>query len=127
MIKKRIAVGLCITFIGLAYGKVVNASEEMVGKWEFVKVIGDVDASQLNAIESTLNGVYWEIYEDNQYVLSAGDNKVTGFYEELDNSMLEPGGIDHLESSRNNQSEFIRNSQCTCLANRLPIVIQRDR
>ena len=31
--------------------------------------------------------------------------------------MLEPGGIDHSESSRNNQSELIRNSQCTCLAN----------
>lgn len=35
------------------------------------------------------------------------------FYELL----LEPGGIDHSESSRNNQSELIRNSQCTCLAN----------
>ena len=32
-------------------------------------------------------------------------------------TMLEPGGIDHSESSRNNQSELIRNSQCTCLAN----------
>ena len=31
--------------------------------------------------------------------------------------VLEPGGIDHSESSRNNQSELIRNSQCTCLAN----------
>ena len=31
--------------------------------------------------------------------------------------LLEPGGIDHSESSRNNQSELIRNSQCTCLAN----------
>ena len=36
-----------------------------------------------------------------------------------DNSelVLEPGGIDHSESSRNNQSELIRNSQCTSLAN----------
>lgn len=34
-----------------------------------------------------------------------------------DMDMLEPGGIDHSESSRNNQSELIRNSQCTCLAN----------
>ena len=41
--------------------------------------------------------------------------------------MLEPGGIDHSESSRNNQSELIRNSQCTCLANRFPTVIRRDR
>ena len=41
--------------------------------------------------------------------------------------LLEPRGIDHSESGRNNQSELIRNSQCTCLANRLPIVIQRDR
>lgn len=32
-------------------------------------------------------------------------------------ALLEPGGIDHSESSRNNQSELIRNSQCTCLAN----------
>ena len=32
-------------------------------------------------------------------------------------SLLEPGGIDHSESSRNNQSELIRNSQCTSLAN----------
>lgn len=31
--------------------------------------------------------------------------------------VLEPGGINHSESSRNNQSELIRNSQCTCLAN----------
>ena len=31
--------------------------------------------------------------------------------------LLEPGGIDHSESSRNNQSELIRNSQCPCLAN----------
>lgn len=31
--------------------------------------------------------------------------------------VLEPGGIDHSESSRNNQSELIRNSQCTSLAN----------
>ena len=31
--------------------------------------------------------------------------------------VLEPGGIDHSESGRNNQSELIRNSQCTCLAN----------
>lgn len=31
--------------------------------------------------------------------------------------LLEPGGIAHSESSRNNQSELIRNSQCTCLAN----------
>ena len=31
--------------------------------------------------------------------------------------LLEPGGIDHSESSRNTQSELIRNSQCTCLAN----------
>ncbi len=31
--------------------------------------------------------------------------------------LLEPGGIDHSESSRNNQSELIRNSQCTSLAN----------
>ena len=31
--------------------------------------------------------------------------------------VLEPRGIDHSESSRNNQSELIRNSQCTCLAN----------
>ncbi|MGN1156363.1 MAG: hypothetical protein ACI4TK_09325, partial [Agathobacter sp.] len=46
-----------------------------------------------------------------------------------DNSflLLEPGGINHSESSRNNQSELIRNSQCTCLADRLPTVIQRDR
>lgn len=35
----------------------------------------------------------------------------------LDIMLLEPGGIDHSESSRNNQSELIRNSQCTCLAN----------
>ena len=42
-------------------------------------------------------------------------------------AMLEPGGINHSESSRNNQSELIRNSQCTCLADRLPTVIQRDR
>ena len=41
--------------------------------------------------------------------------------------LLEPGGINHSESSRNNQSELIRNSQCTCLADRLPTVIQRDR
>ena len=27
--------------------------------------------------------------------------------------VLEPGGIDHSESSRNNQSELIKNSQCT--------------
>ena len=32
-------------------------------------------------------------------------------------ALLEPGGIDHSESSRNNQSELIRNSQCTSLAN----------
>ena len=32
-------------------------------------------------------------------------------------TLLEPGGIDHSESGRNNQSELIRNSQCTCLAN----------
>lgn len=32
-------------------------------------------------------------------------------------TVLEPGGIDHSESSRNNQSELIRNSQCTSLAN----------
>ena len=36
---------------------------------------------------------------------------------ELRKAVLEPGGIDHSESSRNNQSELIRNSQCTCLAN----------
>ena len=42
-------------------------------------------------------------------------------------ALLEPGGINHSESSRNNQSELIRNSQCTCLADRLPTVIQRDR
>ena len=30
--------------------------------------------------------------------------------------MLEPGGIDHLESDRNSQFELNRNSQCT-LAN----------
>ena len=42
-------------------------------------------------------------------------------------TVLEPGGINHSESSRNNQSELIRNSQCTCLADRLPTVIQRDR
>lgn len=42
-------------------------------------------------------------------------------------TMLEPGGINHSESSRNNQSELIRNSQCTCLADRLPTAIQRDR
>ena len=36
---------------------------------------------------------------------------------ETKRGMLEPGGIDHSESSRNNQSELIRNSQCTCLAN----------
>lgn len=42
-------------------------------------------------------------------------------------AVLEPGGINHSESSRNNQSELIRNSQCTCLADRLPTVIQRDR
>lgn len=41
--------------------------------------------------------------------------------------VLEPGGINHSESSRNNQSELIRNSQCTCLADRLPTVIQWDR
>lgn len=41
--------------------------------------------------------------------------------------LLEHGGINHSESSRNNQSELIRNSQCTCLADRLPTVIQRDR
>ena len=41
--------------------------------------------------------------------------------------VLEPGGINRSESSRNNQSELIRNSQCTCLADRLPTVIQRDR
>ena len=35
----------------------------------------------------------------------------------FDGGVLEPGGIDHSESSRNNQSELIRNSQCTCLAN----------
>lgn len=28
-------------------------------------------------------------------------------------TMLEPGEIDHSESSRNNQSKLIRNSQCT--------------
>lgn len=27
--------------------------------------------------------------------------------------MLEPGGIDHLESDRNSQFELNRNSQCT--------------
>ena len=37
--------------------------------------------------------------------------------EYYDLMVLEPGGIDHSESSRNNQSELIRNSQCTCLAN----------
>ena len=29
--------------------------------------------------------------------------------------MLEPGGIDHSESSRNNQSKLIRNSQTSWL------------
>ena len=28
-------------------------------------------------------------------------------------TMLEPGGIDHLESDRNSQFELNRNSQCT--------------
>lgn len=32
------------------------------------------------------------------------------------NTLLEPGGIDHLESDRNSQFELNRNSQCT-LAN----------
>ena len=42
------------------------------------------------------------------------------FYKEIHASnlklipVLEPKGIDHSESSRNNQSELIRNSQCTC-------------
>ena len=31
--------------------------------------------------------------------------------------LLEPGGIDHPESTRNNQSELIRKSQCTYMAN----------
>ena len=31
--------------------------------------------------------------------------------------VLEPGGIDHPESTRNNQSELIRKSQCTYMAN----------
>ena len=47
--------------------------------------------------------------------------------EEQQKVVLEPGGINHSESSRNNQSELIRNSQCTCLADRLPTVIQLDR
>lgn len=38
--------------------------------------------------------------------------------------VLEPGGIDHSESSRNNQSELIRNSQCTCLAISLSTIIR---
>ena len=42
-------------------------------------------------------------------------------------ALLEPGGIDHPESSRNNQSKFIRNSQCTYLTNRFSTVIQQDR
>ena len=33
-----------------------------------------------------------------------------------DSLLLEPGGIDHLESDRNSQFELNRNSQCT-LAN----------
>ena len=31
----------------------------------------------------------------------------------IDITLLEPGEIDHSESGRNNQSELIRNSQCT--------------
>ena len=31
--------------------------------------------------------------------------------------MLEPGRIDHSESSGNDHSELIRNNQCTCMAN----------
>lgn len=34
----------------------------------------------------------------------------------INNHVLEPGGIDHLESDRNSQFELNRNSQCT-LAN----------
>ena len=35
----------------------------------------------------------------------------------LSAALLEPGGIDHPESTRNNQSELIRKSQCTYMAN----------
>ena len=50
------------------------------------------------------------------YLRPVPAGKTKEFY--LENfKVLEPGGIDHSESSRNNQSELIRNSQCTCLAN----------
>lgn len=59
--------------------------------------------------------------ESNRIIGNFGDNS------DITELVLEPGGINHSESSRNNQSELIRNSQCTCLADRLPTVIQRDR
>ena len=46
-----------------------------------------------------------------------GEGSVTDLCADMGFLLLEPGGIDHSESSRNNQSELIRNSQCTCLAN----------
>ena len=65
---------------------------------------------------------------DSNYSYKRYKEKVTyNFYDDKLEIMLEPGGINHSESSRNNQSELIRNSQCTCLADRLPTVIQRDR
>lgn len=42
-------------------------------------------------------------------------------------AMLEPSGIDHSESIRNDQSRLIKNSQCTYMANDFSTVIQRDR
>lgn len=42
---------------------------------------------------------------------------IAPLFDTISRTLLEPGGIDHSESSRNNQSELIRNSQCTCLAN----------
>ena len=56
-----------------------------------------------------MKGFFGDIFDFNR------DGKLDSFEKAAE--LLEPGEIDHSESTRNDQSRLIRNSQCTSMTN----------
>ena len=75
------------------------------------------DSDSIVLLEDMKDGILYSNILLKLYLKSLKNGGKLQLDEHIPYTVLEPGGIDHSESSRNNQSELIRNSQCTCLAN----------
>ena len=77
---------------------------------------GIVNDTDINVIHAT-NSYYSDFIRGIGAVKRNNGNPTILGMNAATEEVLEPGGIDHPESTRNNQSELIRKSQCTYMAN----------